>query len=387
LRPGGRPFAGALLLVALAALAAAGPAYAAAIALTEQDNGGFVLLPVGERLNLSLGGSPSTGYGWHIVELDRSVAEEAASSFESPAPVPGAGGWSNWTFEGKKDGETTLRLEYSRSWERSANPVRRFSVHIVVGTGNTALNLSFLAALIPGALVAAELARRRREGAAPQGPIWQAQEAAPGGGPGLAGRLLHPRTAGGLGLAGIAAMAAGMAGSLALDPRFSLWDSNVSELGVTAGAAFFNWGLLACGVLGAFLASGALYHLSAGSNLRRAGFAVLAAAMAALAAIGVLTEAFETVHFYTAVAFFALFAVASLALGLSLAQDSTLRWPGRLAVFSAVMGVAAWFLPGEGWAISELAAAVPGMLWLGLLAFMMAREKTANRGAGEPGNR
>ena len=367
----------AVAFLVLASLAAAGPASASRHSLTENDSGGFILIPVGERFNLSLGSSPSTGYIWQIVSLDRGVAEMVAADMESVAPVPGADGATNWTFEGKADGETTLRLEYSRPWEASAIPLRSFSVHIVVGTGNTVLNLSFLAAVITGALVAAELARRRREGAAPRGPDGQAQEPAPGGGPGCAGRLLHQGTAGAMGLAGITAMAAGMAGSLAMYPRFSLWDSNVSELGVTAGAAFFNWGVLACGVLGAFLASGALYHLSAGSGLRRAGFAVLTAAMAALAAIGILTEAFETVHFYTAVAFFALFAVASLAVGLSLVQDDALRWPGRLALFSALMGVAAWFLPGNGWAISELAAAVPGMLWLGLLAFTMAKPKKA----------
>jgi hypothetical membrane protein/predicted secreted protein len=348
---------------------ATGPAAASDRSLEEKESGGLVLLSVGERFNLSLGSSPSTGYDWHIVELDSSIVEMASSAFESSAPLPGAGGRTNWTFEAKRGGETALRLEYSRSWEGSGPATDSFGVHIVVGTGNTAWNVSFLAAAVAGALPVAELARRRRERAFPPGPTARPVRAA---------RLFHPRTAGALGLAGILAMSVGLAGSIALYPRFSLWDSNLSELGVAAGAPFFNWGLILCGVLGAFLAVGALFHLSEGRKLRKAGFSLLAVSLAFLAAIGILTEAFVMVHFYTAVAFFALFAVASLVVGVSLARDQDLRWVGRLALFSAAMGVAAWFLPsGNGIAIPELAAAVPGQLWLALLGYRLTRSKTA----------
>ena len=348
---------------------ATGPAAASDRSLEEKESGGLVLLSVGERFNLSLGSSPSTGYDWHIVELDNSVVDVAGSRFDPPEPLPGAGGRSNWTFEGKRGGETNLRLSCSRPWQGSGASIKTFSVHIVVGTGNTAWNVSFLVATAPGSLLVAELARRRRERASP--PVSTAQH-------GRVARLFHPRTAGALGLAGILAMSVGLAGSIALFPRFSLWDSNLSELGVAAGAPFFNWGLILCGVLGAFLAVGALFHLSEGRKLRKAGFSLLAVSLAFLAAIGILTEAFVMVHFYTAVAFFALFAVASLVVGVSLARDQDLRWVGRLALFSAVLGVAAWFLPsGNGIAIPEIAAAVPGQLWLALLGYRLTRSNTA----------
>ncbi len=364
----------ALVMLLAAGLPALGPAAASGPALSEQDSGGFIVIAPGERFDLSLGSSPSTGYGWHIMELDRSVAEVAASSFSSSSPMPGAGGRSNWTFEGKRNGETTLRLEYSRSWESAGSPTGSFSVHIVVGTGNTAPNVAFLAALTIAALLAAELARRLRErkaeaAAAPDGRA---------GRPGLGGRLLHPSTAGAMGLAGVLAVVAGLAGSSAQYPRFSLWDNDLSELGVSAGSTFFNWGLIACGVLSAFLALGAMLHLSGEGTLRRAGFALLAGALCLLAAIGILTEAFVMVHFYVSVAFFALFALASLVLGISMARDRVLGWAGRLALSSAAMGILAWFLPsGEGLAIPELAASLPGMLWLGLLALIMARQRSA----------
>jgi len=193
---------------------------------------------------------------------------------------------------------------------------------------------------------------------------------------------LSARPAGVLGLAGILAAASGVACSAVMYPGFSLWDDDLSILGISAGAPFFNGGLVLGGLLAEFTAAGVLAHLSRGRPLRRAGAVLLAASLAFLAAIGVITEAFGMAHFYVAVGFLSLFAAASLALGVSFARDADLRAVGWLALFSAAMGVLAWFLPGEGWAISELAAAVPGMLWLGALAFTMARKTD-----GKPGNR
>lgn len=358
-----------LLLSLLVMLPAASPAAAEQMLLTENDSGGYILLAAGQRFNLSLGSSASTGYAWHIVELDRSVVDVAGFSSTSSAPRPGSGGWSNWTFESKRGGETTLRLERSRSGQGPGGPAETFSVHIVVGTGNTAWNVSFLAAAAIAALAAAELARRRRERAAPRASAARQ---------GLAGRLLHPRTAGAMGLAGVLAVSAGLAGSIAMYPRFSLWDSNLSDLGVTAGGPFFNWGLILCGVLGALLALSSMLHLARGSRLRMAGFALLAVALTFLASIGIFTESFSTVHYYVAVAFFTLFALASLVVGISLSQEDDLRWIGRLALLSAAMGVVAWFLPsGKGIAIPELAASVLGQLWLALLGYRMARPRPA----------
>lgn len=203
---------------------------------------------------------------------------------------------------------------------------------------------------------------------------------APGSPPdGAAGRFIGVRLAGAAGLAGVLAAAGGVAGSAVAYPGFSLWYDNLSALGVGSTAPLFNTGLLAGGALMALMAVGILGNLCKGRPLRRAGAALLAAALALLAAVGILTEDFGKLHFYTAAGFFSLLAASSLLLGLSLFRDPRLRWPGRLALFSAFMGVSAWFLPGEGWAISELAAAVPGMLWVGALAWTMAGRPEGNR--------
>jgi hypothetical membrane protein len=107
--------------------------------------------------------------------------------------------------------------------------------------------------------------------------------------------------------------------------------------------------------------------------LRLAGAGILAGAMVTLASIGIFTEAFGLLHFYIAVAFFSLFTVASLTLGISFLNDSALRRIGIFAMLAAIMGMAAWFLPsGEGIAIPELAASVPGLIWMGLLGISLA---------------
>ena len=187
------------------------------------------------------------------------------------------------------------------------------------------------------------------------------------------------RVAGALGLAGVAAGALGPACAAACYPGFSLWYDSLSMLGTAAGGLWFNGGLLACGVLEMFLAAGILAHLSEGKPLRRAGAVLLMLSMAFLSAVGIVTEDYGLAHFYTAAGFFTLFAAASLALGLSFFRDPPFRTVGALALFAAVMGVIAWFLPGEGWAIPELAAALPGMLWVGALAWTLASKQAGNR--------
>jgi hypothetical membrane protein/predicted secreted protein len=334
-------------------------------ALTERDSGSYIIISTGQRFNLSLGSSPSTGYVWHIQELDRSVADVSSSTWEASDPQPGSGGWSNWTFEGKKDGETTLRLTLGPSGQAPGPAASEFRLHIVVGVGNAAANVAFLAAVALAMTLVAELARRRRE---------KKSAFVPEGRHGLARGLWHPRISGMMGVGGILTVIVALLAAMAVFPRFSLWDSNMSDLGVISTAPLFNWGLISCGVLGVFLALGAGLHHTEGKWFRLAWTAILTVAMALLAAIGVFTEAFGLVHFYIAVAFSSIFGVASLVPGISFANDPEYRKLGILALISAALGVAAWFLPsGEGIAIPELVAAAPGLAWLGLLGFRMAK--------------
>jgi len=330
-------------------------------------DGTYLLLSVGEQFNLTLGSSPSTGYGWQIGELDRSVVDVVGSGWETSTPRPGAGGSSNWTFEARRSGETTLRLAYLRSWQGSGSAAGSFSLHIVVGTGNTAFYLAFLAAVAMAGLLAAELARRRTERRAGQRP--------PGN---YLRRLLDGRVAGALGLAGVLTVPFALTAAAAGLRWFSLWDNDLSELGVSSGAPWFNGGLIFCGVLGVLLAVGAGIRSAGARPLRLAGSAVLAGAMATLAALGIVTEAFGLLHFYFAVAFFTQLILASLVLGVSFAKDPAFRTIGGLALLSAALGLGAWFLPkGEGITIPELVATLPALAWVGLLASRMVAKDPA----------
>jgi hypothetical membrane protein len=194
----------------------------------------------------------------------------------------------------------------------------------------------------------------------------------------LARGSMNPRSAGTAGVVGILVMVIAHLTALALSPWFSFWDSDLSDLGIAAVAPLFNWGLIICGASGMWLALGVGFCLSGGKKLRLAGALLLAGAMAMLAAVGIITEAFGLLHYYIAVAFFSLFISASLVLGLSFVNDPSYRRIGMFALLSALTGVAAWFLPsGEGIAIPELAASVPGIIWMGLLGISMANTKSA----------
>jgi hypothetical membrane protein len=194
----------------------------------------------------------------------------------------------------------------------------------------------------------------------------------------LARRLTHPSISGMMGVAGTLAVVVALAVALAMSPWFSFWDSDLSALGIAPVAPLFNWGLIICGALGVWLALGVGFHLSGGKGLRLGGAALMAGAMVMLVAIGVFTEAYGLLHFYIAVAFFTLFIAASLVLGLSFFNDPAFERVGALAILSALIGMAAWFLPsGKGIAIPELAASVPGIVWQGLLGIKMARTEPA----------
>jgi inhibitor of cysteine peptidase len=102
-----------------------------------EDNGAQVKLAPGQTLVLTLEGNPSTGYSWDVVEVEDSVLrpqgepEFKAVSDQEPAP-PGAGGVQVLRFRAVGSGETPLKLNYHRSWEKDVKPADTYSIQVVV---------------------------------------------------------------------------------------------------------------------------------------------------------------------------------------------------------------------------------------------------------------
>jgi predicted secreted protein len=98
---------------------------------------GQVTLELGQVFAVTLESNPSTGYRWEWVVSGQSILEQIGEAeFKQPetggAPLIGAGGWEIFAFKAVSPGQMILKLVYRRPWEEGVDPLRTFSLHIVV---------------------------------------------------------------------------------------------------------------------------------------------------------------------------------------------------------------------------------------------------------------
>jgi inhibitor of cysteine peptidase len=102
--------------------------------LTEADAGRTIELRAGDRLSISLGGNPTTGYSWGLAAVDeRVLAPLGTPGYRASSGGVGAGGVFAFEFEAVAVGRTALRLDYRRPWEKRRRPAQTFKVNIKVG--------------------------------------------------------------------------------------------------------------------------------------------------------------------------------------------------------------------------------------------------------------
>jgi len=98
-------------------------------------NGTQVELKAGQALIISLVSNPTTGFGWHVAEIDESILKQVGEvEFAQEAggeQLVGAGGIETLRFEAIASGTTTLTLTYDRAWEDQP-PEETFTVTVVV---------------------------------------------------------------------------------------------------------------------------------------------------------------------------------------------------------------------------------------------------------------
>jgi inhibitor of cysteine peptidase len=100
--------------------------------LTEADAGSAIALRRGDRLAVSLGGNPTTGYTWQVTAVnERVLAPVGEAGYRPSSPAIGAGGVFTFEFEAAGAGHTTLRLAYRRPWEKR-RPAQTFTVAVTV---------------------------------------------------------------------------------------------------------------------------------------------------------------------------------------------------------------------------------------------------------------
>jgi len=132
-----RGLLGAVLMVALAGCKPAAGGGDKPEVLVEKDaNGTTVTLDVDQVLAIKLESNPTTGYAWHVMDVDESILQaEGGPEMIEPTqatPMLGAGGWQVIRYRAKASGETVMTLGYSRSFEPDVAPIETFTLTVKV---------------------------------------------------------------------------------------------------------------------------------------------------------------------------------------------------------------------------------------------------------------
>lgn len=86
----------------------------------------------GEKFKIELQSNPSTGYRWHLVFFDKSILKLISSEFEpNTANQIGTAGTQRFNFEATKEGTTSIKLIYKRSWEGETIKSNEFFVNVI----------------------------------------------------------------------------------------------------------------------------------------------------------------------------------------------------------------------------------------------------------------
>ncbi|WOO41084.1 protease inhibitor I42 family protein [Rubellicoccus peritrichatus] len=92
-----------------------------ATVLTQADNKGSVAIEQNSNLVIKLPGNPTTGYSWAVTNYDSDVLELGRHEYYAGATGRvGSGGTFVFYFNAIGSGETTVKLKYSRPWEKDS---------------------------------------------------------------------------------------------------------------------------------------------------------------------------------------------------------------------------------------------------------------------------
>ena len=103
----------------------------------EGDAGSQVELEIDQILVVTLESNPTTGYRWEQAETQEFILEQMGEAEFKPSdtgepPLVGAGGWEIFRFKAISAGQMNLQLVYHRAWEEGVEPLKTFSLQVVV---------------------------------------------------------------------------------------------------------------------------------------------------------------------------------------------------------------------------------------------------------------
>jgi inhibitor of cysteine peptidase len=77
-------------------------------------------IKVGEKLTLNLESNPTTGYFWFAI-FDENFLSLVSKDYVPTTNLIGAGGVERFIFIALKQGETSIKMLYSRNWKKKIN--------------------------------------------------------------------------------------------------------------------------------------------------------------------------------------------------------------------------------------------------------------------------
>ncbi|MBN2240392.1 MAG: protease inhibitor I42 family protein [Dehalococcoidales bacterium] len=90
-------------------------------------------IKVGDFIKAKMCANPTTGYSWDYVIGDDSVVKLESHEFiESENASLGASGIDIWLFKAVKEGETVIKMNYSRPWEGESETERTYTLDVTV---------------------------------------------------------------------------------------------------------------------------------------------------------------------------------------------------------------------------------------------------------------
>jgi inhibitor of cysteine peptidase len=91
-------------------------------------------LKVNEKLEVSLGSNPTTGYQWSDAEITDTavVAQETRSYIEPQSDALGAPGKDVWIFIAKAAGKASITMAYDRPWEGGEKDTWTLTIKVTV---------------------------------------------------------------------------------------------------------------------------------------------------------------------------------------------------------------------------------------------------------------
>jgi inhibitor of cysteine peptidase len=97
------------------------------------DNGSQIKLNTGQMLVIILEANPTTGFTWKVAELNANVLRQVGEiEFHPESNKLGSGGVQTLCIESVNVGQTSLKLVYHRPWEKDMEPLKTFSLQVVI---------------------------------------------------------------------------------------------------------------------------------------------------------------------------------------------------------------------------------------------------------------